>query len=188
MFSYLWASPVARWVKNPPTIEETWETRVQYLGWKDPLKEETTARSRILVWRIPWTKNPGGLVSRVTKESDSTEATEHMLHCKLHLPVWLSSRRRSSSPRNFEWGVLPPLPLCTAVRPLLCLGLTVLSRIRCLLSSLGWHPTTMRGKCRHSNQSREGLGPAPTPSSFWLHCKNAAEVTVFQLVWCWESV
>ena len=55
---------------------------------------------QILVWRIPWTKKPGGLVSRVTKESDSAEAPEHTLRCITHLPVWLSSRRCSSSSHN----------------------------------------------------------------------------------------
>ena len=48
MFSYLWASLVAQWVKNPSTVEETQETRVQYLGRKDPLKEEMTTHSRFL--------------------------------------------------------------------------------------------------------------------------------------------
>ena len=87
MFSYLWASPVAWWVKNPPTMEETQETRVQYLGRKDPLKEAVATHSSILVWRTPWIKKPGGLVYRVIKESDLTETTERTLHWKIHLPV-----------------------------------------------------------------------------------------------------
>ena len=34
--------------------------------------------SSILTWRIPWTEEPGGAtVHRVTKELDTTEATEH---------------------------------------------------------------------------------------------------------------
>ena len=36
---------------------------VQSLGWKDPLEEEMATRSNILVWRIPWTEEPGGLRS-----------------------------------------------------------------------------------------------------------------------------
>ena len=36
---------------------------VQSLGWKDPLEEEMATRSNILVWRIPWTVEPGGLRS-----------------------------------------------------------------------------------------------------------------------------
>ena len=33
--------------------------------------------SIILVWRIAWTKEPGGLQSRGCKESYTAEATEH---------------------------------------------------------------------------------------------------------------
>ena len=33
------------------------------LGQDDPLEEETAAHSRILAWRIPWTREPGGLQS-----------------------------------------------------------------------------------------------------------------------------
>ena len=33
---YSWASPVAQLVKNPPVIQET---RVQSLGWEDPLEK-----------------------------------------------------------------------------------------------------------------------------------------------------
>ena len=39
------------------------ETRVQSLGWEDPLEEETATHSSILARRIPWTEVPGGLQS-----------------------------------------------------------------------------------------------------------------------------
>ena len=39
------------------------ETRVRSLGWEDPLEEEMASHSSILVWRIPWTEEPGGLQS-----------------------------------------------------------------------------------------------------------------------------
>ena len=32
------------------------ETRVQSLGWKDPLEKEMAIHSSILAWRIPWTE------------------------------------------------------------------------------------------------------------------------------------
>ena len=38
-------------------------TRVRSLGWEDPLKKEMATHSSILVWRIPWTEEPGGLQS-----------------------------------------------------------------------------------------------------------------------------
>ena len=34
--------------------------------------------SSILAWRIPWTEEPGELLTTGCKESDMTEATEHM--------------------------------------------------------------------------------------------------------------
>ena len=35
----------------------------QSLGWEDPLEEGMATHSSILTWRIPWTKEPGGLQS-----------------------------------------------------------------------------------------------------------------------------
>ena len=37
--------------------------QVQSLGWEDPLEEGMTTPSSVLVWRIPWTEEPGGLQS-----------------------------------------------------------------------------------------------------------------------------
>ena len=47
-------------VKNLPAMQET---RVQSLGWEDPLEKETATHSRILTWKTPWTEEPGGLQS-----------------------------------------------------------------------------------------------------------------------------
>ena len=49
--------PVAQTVKNLPTMRETW---VQSLDQEDPLEKEMATHSSILVWRIPWTEEPGG--------------------------------------------------------------------------------------------------------------------------------
>ena len=43
------------------------ETRVQSLGWEDPLEKEMAAHSSILAWEIPWSEKPGAAVHRVTK-------------------------------------------------------------------------------------------------------------------------
>ena len=37
------------------------EARVQLLGQEDPLEKELATHSSILAWRIPRTKEPGGL-------------------------------------------------------------------------------------------------------------------------------
>ena len=49
------ASVVAQVVKNPPAVQET---RVQSLGWEDPLEKGMAIHSGILAWRIPWTVSP----------------------------------------------------------------------------------------------------------------------------------
>ena len=36
---------------------------VPSLGWEDPMEEEMAPLSSILVWKIPWTKEPSGLQS-----------------------------------------------------------------------------------------------------------------------------
>ena len=57
------ASLVAQRVKHLPVM---WETQVQSLGQEDPLEKEMATHSSILVWRIPWAEEPGGL-HRITK-------------------------------------------------------------------------------------------------------------------------
>ena len=47
-------------VKNLPARQETW---VRSLGQEDPLEKEMATHSSILVWRIPWTEEPGRLES-----------------------------------------------------------------------------------------------------------------------------
>ena len=48
-------------VKNTPGNAGHIETQVQSLGWEDPLEEVIATYSSILVWRIPWTEEPGRL-------------------------------------------------------------------------------------------------------------------------------
>ena len=45
-------------VKNPPVMQET---QVQSLGQENPLRKGMVTHSRVLDWRIPWTREPGGL-------------------------------------------------------------------------------------------------------------------------------
>ena len=44
-------------------MQETQETRIRSVGWEDPLEEGMATHSGILVWRIPWTEEPGRLQS-----------------------------------------------------------------------------------------------------------------------------
>ena len=41
-------------------MREKQETQVRSLGQKDTLEEEMATHSSILVWKIPWTEEPGG--------------------------------------------------------------------------------------------------------------------------------
>ena len=56
----IYTSLIAQLVKNPPAVRET---RVRSLGWEDALEKEMAAHSSILAWKIPWTAEPGRLLS-----------------------------------------------------------------------------------------------------------------------------
>ena len=47
-------------VKDIPAMQET---SVRSLGQEDSLENGMESHSSILVWRIPWTEEPGGLQS-----------------------------------------------------------------------------------------------------------------------------
>ena len=49
------------------------ETQVQSLGQDDPLEKGMAIHSNILVWKIPWTEEPGGYSPYGCKELDTTE-------------------------------------------------------------------------------------------------------------------
>ena len=59
-------------VKNLPAMPET---RLQPLGWEDPLEKGMATHPSIPAWRIPWTEDSGGLQPTRLAESDTTEAT-----------------------------------------------------------------------------------------------------------------
>ena len=45
-------------IKNLPAMRET---QVESLGWEVPLKKGMATHSSVLIWRTPWTEEPGGL-------------------------------------------------------------------------------------------------------------------------------
>ena len=47
-------------VKRLPAVRET---RVQSLGWEDPMEKKMATYSSTLAWKIPWTEEPGRLQS-----------------------------------------------------------------------------------------------------------------------------
>ena len=56
----LGAFVMAQTVKHLPAMQET---RVQSLGWEDPLEKEMAIHSSTLAWKIPRTEEPGRLQS-----------------------------------------------------------------------------------------------------------------------------
>ena len=61
---YSWACLVAQLVKHLPTMRET---RVQSLGWEDPLEKKMATHSSILAWKIPWMEKPCNCISGTSK-------------------------------------------------------------------------------------------------------------------------
>ena len=45
------------------------ETQVQSLGWEDPLEKGAATHSSILAWEVPWTEEPGGILSMGLQKS-----------------------------------------------------------------------------------------------------------------------
>ena len=59
-------------VKNLPAMQEA---RVQFLVRENPLEKGMATHSSMMIWRMPWTEEPGGLQSMELghKESDTSE-------------------------------------------------------------------------------------------------------------------
>ena len=76
-YNYSWASLVAQMVKNLPAMQET---RVQSLGWENPLEEGTATHSSILAGMIPWTEETGGLQSMGSQRVGHNWATNTFTH------------------------------------------------------------------------------------------------------------
>ena len=59
-------------------LSTTQETRVQALGWEDPLEKEMAIHSSIIAWKIPWTEEPLGYSLWGRKELDTTERLQYV--------------------------------------------------------------------------------------------------------------
>ena len=51
---------MAQTVKRLPAMRET---RLQFLGWEDPLEKEMAIHSSTLAWKIPWMEDPDRIQS-----------------------------------------------------------------------------------------------------------------------------
>ena len=59
---------MAQLLKNLPAMQKTW---VQSLGQEDPLEKEMATHPSILAWKSPWTKEPGGIQSMGSEETET---------------------------------------------------------------------------------------------------------------------
>ena len=60
-------------VKNPPANAGDAGDAVSILGQEDPLEEEMATSSSILAWEIPWTEEPGVLLSTGSQKSQTSQ-------------------------------------------------------------------------------------------------------------------
>ena len=95
------ASTVAQMVKNLPAMQET---QVQSLHWEGPLKKQMIIHSNILVWRTPWTEEPGGLRCRRSqrvKHDWATNTFTFIMCTSLKCPKSFSSLLGDSTGNSF---------------------------------------------------------------------------------------
>ena len=69
-------------VKNLPAMQET---RVQSLGWEDPLDEEMATHSSIVARIIPWMEEPSGLQCRVAQSSTRPKQFSTYVYMHMHV-------------------------------------------------------------------------------------------------------
>ena len=85
--SSFYGGSVAQTVKNPPAVRET---RVQSLGWEDPLEERMTMHSSILAWRIPMDRGAWQVAIQGVAKSQTRLSNQAQLPSIL-IPLMISS-------------------------------------------------------------------------------------------------
>ena len=78
---------MVQWLTNPPTTQETEETRVWSLAREDSLEEEMATHSSILAWEILWTVEPGGLQS-MGSQRVGHDSAPHSTVCTCQSQSW----------------------------------------------------------------------------------------------------
>ena len=83
--------------KNPAVQE----TRVQSLGQEDPLEKGLATHSSMLVWRIPWTEEPGRMLAMGLQRVDMNERLAFSLFFQSPTHKWTLNDR--ISPPHFSF-------------------------------------------------------------------------------------
>ena len=71
-------------------MQETQETRAQFLRQEDPLEESMATHSSILAWRIPGQRSLASYSPYDHKKSNMTKATEHACTLRREVDSWFS--------------------------------------------------------------------------------------------------
>ena len=92
---------MAQTVKHLPTMQET---RVRSLVLEDPLEKEMATHSSILAWKIPWTEEPGWLLSMGSQRVRHNWATS--LFSKSPIQIWNTNRTKKKPNEKLGRAVL----------------------------------------------------------------------------------
>ena len=85
-------------VKNLPAVQET---RVQSLGQENPLEKGLATHSSMLVWRIPWTEEPGRMLAMGLQRVDMNERLAFSLFFQYPTHKWTLNDRISPAHSSF---------------------------------------------------------------------------------------
>ena len=91
-------------------MQETQERHVQSLVQDDPLEKEMATHSSILAWKIPWTEEPGKLVSMSSQSwMQLSMGASYFLYCSVKdeqdaRDLILGKNQRSGVFKKFQLG------------------------------------------------------------------------------------
>ena len=95
------------------------EMRVQSLGHEELLEEEMATHSSILVWRIPWTEEPGRLQS-MRPQTVKTQLSTHTIITS-EVNFFISSILKFLiTPKHYTWKILSCFDSGSKLRPTHC--------------------------------------------------------------------
>ena len=90
-------------VKNPPAKQEMW---VQSLGREDSLSRKWQPPQVFFAWEIPWTEEPGGLLSTGSQKSWTHGATKEQRQMEL---LDMQAPHRGEKPPVYMYRKIPCL-------------------------------------------------------------------------------
>ena len=201
LICWVWTTLVAQIVKSLPAVLEA---QVWSLGWEDSLEKEMETHSSILVWKIPWTEEPGRLQFMGSQRVRHDWVTSlHFINvgcidtynCYVFLLDWsldhyVVSFLISCNFPNFKvyfvltWGLLLQLSFVSHFHGIY-FSILSLSVYMCLQVWSGFLvDSTYMGLCIHS-ASLCLLAGAFNPFTFKVIIDIYIPIAIFLIVWGW---